>query len=53
MKISMTVLELQSGYNFETNNFKGALFYKRIVAGVTVLVFYTLSVAALYLYEVS
>ena len=38
--------------DFETNNFKGALFCKNR-AGVTVLTLYTLSDAALYLYQVS
>ena len=28
-QVSMTVLKLQSGYDFETNNFKGALFCKK------------------------
>ena len=46
MKILMTVLKLYSGYDFETNNFKGALFCKKNVAGVTVLILHTLSDAA-------
>ena len=45
-------------YNFETYNFKGAFYAKKKkkkknVAGVTVYILYTLSVAALYLYQVS
>ena len=47
MKILMTILKLYSGYDFETNNFKGALFCKN-VAGVTVLILYMTSDAALY-----
>ena len=52
MKISMTVLKLQSGHDFETNIFKGALFCKN-VAGVIVFILYTLPDASLYLYPVS
>ena len=29
MKISMTVLKLESGHDFQTNNFKGALFWTK------------------------
>ena len=47
MKISVTILKLKSGYDFETNNFKGALFCIN-VAEVTVLILYTFSDAALY-----
>ena len=36
MKISMTILKLQSGYDFETNNFIGH-YYAKSKAGVTVL----------------
>ena len=55
----MTILKLKSGYDFETNNFKGVLFCqkkkkkkKKNVAGVTVLILYMLSDAALYLNQV-
>ena len=52
MKISMTVLKLLSGYDFETNISKGHYSAKNI-AKVTVLIFYMLSDAALYLFHVS
>ena len=52
MKISMTILKVQSRQDYETNNFKGALFCKKI-ASFMLLVLYTLSDAALYLYQVS
>ena len=52
MKILMTILKLYSEYDFETNNFNGALFCKN-VAGVAVLIIYMSSDAAFYLYTVS
>ena len=52
MKILMTISKLYDGNDYETNNFKGALFCKNI-EGVTVLILYNLSDAALYFYQVS
>ena len=49
MKILMTILKVQSGYYFETNNFKGTLLCKKKnAAGVMVLILYTSSDSAIY-----
>ena len=47
MKILMTILKLYSGYYFETNNFKRALFCKKHIAGV--ILFSTCSLMLLYI----
>ena len=51
MKISLTVLKLLSGQDFHTDNFKVALFQKK-VSEVIVRVFCTSSDDALYLHQV-
>ena len=52
MKIFLTVLKLKSEQDFHRENFKGHNSVKN-VGGVRVLVLYTSSNSALYLYKVS
>ena len=55
MKISLTVLRLQRGHNFQTDNFRGAEGDNSVkhIGGVSIFVLCTLSADGLHLYQVS